>query len=101
VKEIMHLPGIVRFWVDESVCIAQRRCVQEARDLMEDRHASGVPLIVSDKPADDEQALQILNAAWVCPVAAFKVELDDGSVRDSNDRYLRELGKAYSKQAGA
>ncbi len=96
----VQLPGIVRFWVDESVCIAQRRCVQEAPGLMQDRHASGGPLIVCDKPADAEQALQILNAAWVCPVAAFKVELDDGSVRDSNDRYVRELVREYSKLAG-
>lgn len=91
------LPGIVRFWVDETVCIAQRRCVQEAPGLMEDRNVSGGPLILSDKPANVAQVLQILNAAWVCPVAAFKVELEDGSVRDSNDRYVRELGKAYSK----
>jgi ferredoxin len=97
VSDSVQLPRIVRFWVDETICIAQRRCVQEAPDLMEDRNVSGGPFIQSDRPANLAQVLQILNAAWVCPVAAFKVELDDGSVRDSNDRYLRELGKAYSK----
>lgn len=94
------LPAIVRFWVDESVCIAQRRCVMEAPALMADRKQSGGPVILSDRPADAEQVLQVLNAAWVCPVAAFKVELDDGTVRDSNDRYVKELGKAYSRLAG-
>jgi len=100
-NDSVQLPGIVRFWVDETICIAQRRCVQEAAGLMEDRNASGGPLILSNRPSSTAQVLQILNAAWVCPVAAFKVELDDGTVRDSNDRDLRELGKAYSKHADA
>jgi ferredoxin len=100
-NDSVPLPRIVRFWVDETSCIAQRRCVQEASGLMEDRNVSGGPFILSDRPSDMAQVLQILNAAWVCPVAAFKVELDDGTVRDSNDRYLRELGKVYSKNADA
>lgn len=98
-SDSVRLPRIVRYWVDESICIAQRRCVQEASGLMEDRNVSGGPFILSDRPSSSAQVLQILNAAWVCPVAAFKVELDDGTVRDSNDRSLRELGKAYSKNA--
>jgi len=99
--ETIELPRIVRFWVDTQICIDQRRCVLEAPALLRDRKEKGGPLIVSDRPVTHAQTLEVLNAAWVCPVAAFKVELEDGSVRDSNDRTVRELGKAYSRKTPA
>ncbi len=94
------LPRIRRFWVDTDTCIDQRRCVLEAPQLLSDSKVKGGPVIASDRPTDDDQMMAVLNAAWVCPTASFKIELDDGTVRDSSDRGVRELVKAWSKRIG-
>lgn len=99
-SESTTLPRIKRFWVDTSTCIDQRRCVIEAPGLVSDSKQKGGPVIVTDRPRSDDEMLALLNAAWVCPTASFKIELEDGSVRDSEDRHLRELGKAWSKLLG-
>jgi ferredoxin len=92
-----ELPRIRRFWVDTQTCIDQRRCVIEAPELVGDSKVKGGPVIITDRPRNDTDMLALLNAAWVCPTASFKIELEDGTVRDSSDRYVRELGKAWSK----
>ncbi len=84
-------PKIVRFWIDTNVCLDQRKCIDEATDLLRDRPEAGGPFIVSDTPKGQTQTMQILNAAWVCPVAAIKVEFEDGSVHDNNGSYIRKL----------
>ncbi len=89
------LPKIVRFFIDTNVCLDQRKCVEEAPNLLRDRPESGGPLIVSDTLNTLEDNLQILNAAWVCPVAAFKIEFEDGSVHDTNGSYIRDLCKQF------
>jgi ferredoxin len=90
-----ELPKITRFWIDTNVCLDQRKCVQEAPDLLQDRRESGGPLIVSSSPDTPEKCLQILNAAWVCPVAAFKIEFEDGTVHDSDGDYIRKLCREH------
>jgi ferredoxin len=99
-SETTELPRINRFWVDSSTCIDQRRCVVEASELVADSKQRGGPIIASDRPRNDADMLALLNAAWVCPTGSFKLELEDGSVRDSSDRYVRELGRAWSKAVG-
>ncbi len=89
------LPKIVRFWIDTDSCLDQRKCIHEATDLLQDRPEAGGPHIVSDSPDGSEQTLQILNAAWVCPVAAIKVEFEDGSIHDNNGSYIRELCRKF------
>ena len=90
------LPRIVRFfWVDSGVCLDQRKCIHEAVDLLQDRPEAGGPHIVADAPEGTEQTLQVLNAAWVCPVGAIKVEFEDGSVHDNSGSYIRELCRQY------
>jgi ferredoxin len=85
------LPGIARFWIDTDICLDQRKCVAEAPDLLAPRREAGGPSIISSSPDTPEKCLQILNAAWVCPVSAFKIEFEDGSVHDSNGDYIRKL----------
>ncbi len=89
------LPKIVRFWIDTEACLDQRKCVHEATALLQDRPEAGGPLILTDAPSSDEQALQVLNAAWVCPVAAIKVEFEDGTVHDNNGSTIRELCRQF------
>ena len=89
------LPTITRFWIDQDVCLDQRKCIHEAPDLLRDRPDSGGPLIVSDRPVGADETLQILSAAWTCPVAAIKVEFGDGSVHDNNGAYIGELFRTY------
>lgn len=89
------LPNIARFWIDPNVCLDQRKCVAEAPDMLRDRPEAGGPLIVSTSPDSKQQCLQILNAAWVCPVSAFKIEFEDGSVHDSDGDYIRQLCKQH------
>jgi ferredoxin len=89
------LPTILRFWIDPTICLTQRKCEFEAPDLLQARSEAGGPLIVSPSPNTPEECLQILNAAWVCPVAAFKIEFEDGTVHDSNGKYIRDLCKKH------
>jgi len=84
-------PKIARFWIDTDVCLDQRSCVIEAPDLLQDRAAAGGPLIVSTALDTDAKVLQILNATWACPVSAFRVEFEDGSVHDGTGDYIRNL----------
>ena len=95
-SEAVPLPKIRRFWVDTQTCIDQRRCVIEAPGLLGDSKQKGGPVIVTDRPRSDAEVLALLNAAWVCPTASFKIEMEDGTVRDSADRTVRELGRAWS-----
>jgi len=89
------LPKIARFWIDTNICLDQRKCVAEAPDLLQDRTEAGGPLVVSSTPDSTEKCLQLLNAAWVCPVAAFKIEFEDGTVHDSDGDYIRQLCKEH------
>ena len=86
---------ITRFWIDTNICVDQRKCVLEAPDLLQDRREAGGPFVVSSAPDTPEKCLQVLNAAWVCPVAAFKIELEDGTVHDSSGRYIGQLCKEH------
>ncbi|MBM4205298.1 MAG: ferredoxin [Gammaproteobacteria bacterium] len=98
--DAIELPRVRRFWVNTETCIDQRRCVIEAPLFVSDSEQRGGPIITSDRPGNEVEMLALLNAAWVCPTASFKLELEDGSVRDSSDRDLRELCKAWSKVVG-
>jgi ferredoxin len=89
------LPRITKFWIDPNVCLDQRKCVAEAPDLLQDRRESGGPLVVSDAPDTHDKCLQILNAAWVCPVSAFKIQFEDGTVHDGDGDYIRKLCKEH------
>ena len=89
------LPTILRFWIDPSICLSQRKCEFEAPDLLRARSEAGGPLIISSSPDTPEESLQILNAAWVCPVGALKIEFEDGTVHDSNGKYIAALCKEH------
>jgi ferredoxin len=84
-------PKIARFWIDTDVCLDQRSCVIEAPDLLHERAQAGGPLIASTELDTDAKVLQILNATWACPVSAFRVEFEDGSVHDGTGAYIRNL----------
>jgi ferredoxin len=88
-------PKITRFWIDPDVCLDQRSCVIEAPDLLQDRPMAGGPLIVSTAVDNDSKYLQILNAAWACPVSAINVEFADGSVHDGTGDYIRQLCEEF------
>lgn len=88
-------PKIARFWIDPDVCLDQRSCVIEAPDLLHDRPVGGGPLIVSTATDTPGPYLQILNAAWACPVSAINVEFEDGSVHDGTGDYIRSLCEQF------
>ncbi len=88
-------PQIKRFWIDTDVCLDQRSCVIEAPDLLADRPAAGGPEIISTDLDTRAKYLQILNAAWACPVSAINVEFEDGSVHDGAGDYIRSLCEAF------
>tara|TARA_A100001037_G_C15138407_1_gene632356 strand:- start:1430 stop:1723 length:294 start_codon:yes stop_codon:yes gene_type:complete len=82
---------IQRFWVDTDVCLDQRSCVIEAPDLLQDHLASGGPQIITTDLNDDAKSMQILNAAWACPVAAINIEFSDGEVETGNGERIKSL----------
>jgi len=84
-------PEIARFWIDTDVCLAQRSCVIEAPDLLDDRPQSGGPEIISSDLDTRAKYLQLLNAAWACPVSAINVEFADGSVHNGSGDYIKSL----------
>ena len=88
-------PKIARFWIDTDVCLDQRSCVLEAPDLLEDRPVAGGPHIISTDTESHERYLQILNAAWACPVSAINVEFEDGSVHDGTTDHIRKLCEQF------
>ena len=81
--------------VSEAAAVNVAPPLRLNREWSTDVSEAGGPLIVSQSPNTPEECLQILNAAWVCPVAAFKIEFEDGTVHDSNGTYISEICKEH------
>jgi ferredoxin len=80
---------IKKVTVDEDLCLAHFLCVSEAPDVFfnkEDHWA--VQLHELDEATLAKENMNILWAANVCPVAAIKVEFEDGSIVDGDTKEL-------------
>ncbi|CAN5345466.1 hypothetical protein BH11PSE11_BH11PSE11_33030 [soil metagenome] len=82
-----------KVWVDIDVCLAHYLCVGEASLIFEEvkdgwgvRVKSGV-----DSDLLLAEAESILWATAICPVAAIKVELDDGRIIDSDSLECKDF----------
>src|SRR3954471_24885902 len=59
--------------VDQNKCVSSGQCVLNAGDVFDQRDDDGVVVLLDDSPADD-QAVNVRNAAAVCPALAIDIE---------------------------
>ena len=77
--------------VDKETCLAHYLCVTDAPHVFfNDNNMWEVQLKKQSQELLDKEHLNILWAANVCPVAAIKIEFEDGNIVDSNAKKLNE-----------
>ena len=59
--------------VDQNKCVSAGQCVLNAGEVFDQRDDDGVVVLLDDSPADD-QAVNVRNAAAVCPALAIDIE---------------------------
>jgi ferredoxin len=59
--------------VDQDKCVSSGQCVLNAGEVFDQRDDDGVAILLDDSPAD-EQAVNVRNAAAVCPAMAIDIE---------------------------
>jgi ferredoxin len=59
--------------VDQNKCVSSGQCVLNAGEVFDQRDDDGVVVLLDDSPADD-QAVNVRNAAAVCPAMAIDIE---------------------------
>ena len=59
--------------VDQDKCVSSGQCVLNAGEVFDQRDDDGVVTLLDDSPAD-EQAVNVRNAAAVCPAMAIDIE---------------------------
>ncbi|MDT5006629.1 MAG: hypothetical protein QOJ24_3805 [Mycobacterium sp.] len=59
--------------VDQNKCVSSGQCVLNAGEVFDQRDDDGVVVLLGDSPADD-QAVNVRNAAAVCPAMAIDIE---------------------------
>jgi ferredoxin len=59
--------------VDQNKCVSSGQCVLNAGEVFDQRDDDGVVVLLDDSPAD-EQAVNVRNAAAVCPAMAIDIE---------------------------
>jgi ferredoxin len=81
-------------WIEKSECTGHTLCVPEAPGLIEYDAASDVSVIKEGAFQRTQPELKaLLEASEVCPMDAFYVETDDGSVFNAsrNDNVRRAI----------
>ena len=87
----MDSKRIKRVYVDEDICLAHYLCEGEApKVFFDDKDHYAVRIRDLTKNELDEEKPNILWAAHVCPVAAVKVEFEDGTIIDSDNKEFNE-----------
>jgi ferredoxin len=59
--------------VDQDKCVSSGQCVLNAGEVFDQRDDDGVVVLLDETPAD-EQAVNVRNAAAVCPALAIDIE---------------------------
>ncbi|GAB3933554.1 ferredoxin [Kribbella sp. NPDC056345] len=59
--------------VDQDKCVASGQCVTAAMDVFDQRDEDGIVVLLTDTPPD-ELAVDVHQAAAVCPALAIVVE---------------------------
>jgi ferredoxin len=59
--------------VDQNKCVSSGQCVLTAGEVFDQRDDDGVVVLLDDSPPDN-QAVNVRNAAAVCPALAIDIE---------------------------
>lgn len=82
---------IKRISIDKDICLAHYLCVADAPNVFVNKDKEWVvQLKEQSQELLNREHLNILWAANVCPVAAIKIEFEDGDIVDSDSEKLNE-----------
>jgi ferredoxin len=75
---VLHL-NIRRVWIERAECLGHTLCIPEAPGLIEFDDNGGVAVVREASLKRTQSELKILlEASAVCPMRAFRIEIDDG-----------------------